>query len=169
MKIKIRVISNKDIDSLSQLVLGFKNEHSRMIGGKKTIKLKDALREVKQHIQRKNTGYFVAVNTKNQLIGFRRWELLDGFYFTRELYIIPQARKQGVAKLLIRHFEKWLLQKNQSVACISCTPHNLAMIMLARSEGYQILNTIEMRKDLITRPRKPRNKTQALGLYWEVL
>ncbi|MCK4593263.1 hypothetical protein KAU45_02085 [bacterium] len=27
------------------------------------------------------------------MFGFRRWEYVDGFYFTRELYVVPEMRK----------------------------------------------------------------------------
>jgi GNAT superfamily N-acetyltransferase len=77
-------------------------------------------------------------------------------------------RRKGVARILIRHFEEWVKEKGQDIACISCTPHNLAMIMLARSEGYEILNMIEMRKNL-TEKEKPRGEVEALGFKWKIL
>lgn len=43
------------------------------------------------------------------------------------------------------------------------------MIALARSEGYDILNMIEMRKDLTRDSRPHRDETDALGLKWKRL
>ena len=78
-------------------------------------------------------------------------------------------RRQGVAKELVRHIEQWVLGKGQDIACISCTPQNVAMMTLARSEGYDILNMIEMRKNLTDDAREPRSETEAVGLKWKVL
>ena len=77
--------------------------------------------------------------------------------------------RQGVAKELVRYFEQWVLSKGQDIACISCAPQNVAMMTLARSEGYEILNTIEMRKALTGDAREPRSETKAVGLKWKIL
>jgi len=169
MEIRIREASKKDIRTLTQLVFEFRNEHSRMLGGGSNFTINDAKEEVERYMKMRDTGYFVAADSENRLLGFRRWELHDGFYFTRELYIIPNGRGQGIARELIRHFEKWVLKKGQDIACISCIPHNAAMISLARSEGYEILNMIEMRKDLIEQNKKPWGEAEALGLKWKTL
>lgn len=169
MRIEIREASKDDMGRLIPLVCEFRNEHSTMLRGKSTFTINDAEEEVKRYMEAENTGYFVAVGSQSQLIGFRRWELHDEFYFTRELYVISSMRQQGIAKQLIRHFEIWGLGKGQDIACISCTPQNVAMIMLARSEGYQILNMIEMRKELTAKADKPRSQAEALGLKWNIL
>lgn len=166
----IREALRGDVDKLARLLLAFRTEHSQMIGGKGSFTLDQAREEVKENLHRQDSGYFIALDSSsNQLVGFRRWELHDGFYFTRELYVIPDMRRQGVAKELVRHFEQWVLGKAQDIACISCTPHNVAMMRLARSEGYRILNMIEMRKDLIDDAGEPRSETEAMGLKWKVL
>jgi len=170
MPIMIREALRGDRDNLARLLLAFSNEHSQMIGGKGSFTLDQAREEVKRNLRRRDSGYFAALDSSsNQLVGFRRWELRDGFYFTRELYVIPDMRRQGVAKELMRHFEQWVLGKGQDIACISCTPQNIAMMTLARSEGYEILNMIEMRKALIDDAGAPRSETKAVGLKWKVL
>ncbi len=166
----IREALRDDTDNLARLLLAFRNEHSQMMGGKGSFTLEQAREEVKGNLHRQDSGYFAALNSSsNQLVGFRRWELCDGFYFTRELYVIPDMRRQRVAKELVRHFEQWVLGKGQDIACISCTPQNVAMMTLARSEGYGILNMIEMRKDLIDDAGEPRSETEAVGLKWKLL
>jgi len=170
MAILIREATDNDRDDLARFVLDFRNEHSRMIGGEGSVTLDEAADEVQENLRRCDTGYFVALDSASQRpVGFRRWELHDEFHFTRELYVIPDMRGQGVARELIRHFEQWVREKGQDYACISCTPHNVAMVLLARSEGYQILNMIEMAKHLGDKPRTPRSDTEALGLKWKVL
>ena len=169
MDIRIRAAAASDREGLTHLVRAFRDEHSLLIGGQGRCTLDEAAQEVARYLGRDDAGYFVAVDPTGLPVGFRRWERRDGFYFTRELYIIPEVRRQGVARALIRHFERWLLENGQEIACISCTPHNVAMIALARAEGYGILNTIEMRKDLGASPRTPRGEREALGLAWKVL
>ena len=140
-----------------------------MLGGKGNFTPEDAVNEARKYLNRKDMGYFVAVDSSNRLVGFRRWELHDDFYFTRELYVVPDMRQKGVARELIRHFEKWVQKRGQDIACISCIPHNIAMITLACSEGYDILNMIEMRKNLTKDSSPPRSKIKALGLKWKKL
>jgi len=71
--------------------------------------------------------------------------------------------------VLIRHFEQWVLEKGQEITCISCTPHNIAMIQLARSGGYDLLNTVELRKNLTERMPNPNREVEALRLSWKAL
>lgn len=169
MGVLIREATDNDMDDLTRLLLDFRNEHSRMIGGEGSVKLDEAADEVQENLGRQDTGYCVALDSASKrLAGFGRWELHDEFYFTRELYVIPDMRGRGVARELIRHFEQWLLEKGQDYACISCTPHNVTMMMLARSEGYRILNMIEMAKHLGENPATPRSQTEAVGLKWKV-
>jgi GNAT superfamily N-acetyltransferase len=168
--ILVREALTDDTDDLARLLLAFRNEHSQMIGGKGSFTLDQATEEVQGNLRRQDSGYFAALDSSsNRLVGFRRWELHDGFYFTGELYVIPGMRRQGVAKELVRYFEQWVRSKGQDTACISCAPQNVAMMTLARSEGYEILNTIEMRKALTDDAREPRGETKAVGLKWRVL
>ena len=170
MRVIVREATREDLERLAPLVQGFWQEHSEMLGGPgEYCTPEEAREEVQKYLSREDTGYFVAVYSSGRFVGFRRWELHDDFYFTRELYVIPEVRRQGVARALIRHFEQWVLKKGQEIACISCTPHNVAMIQLARSEGYGILNTLELRKNLTERMRKPQGEVEALGLKWKIL
>ena len=174
MDTTIRPASRDDLRELAELVANFKREHSRMIGGSKEINPQNLVEEVEERLDKRKQGYFVATNPSTEgatgnLLGFRRWKCEEDFYFSKALYVEPDARRSGVAKALIQHFEDWLLEKGQEVACISCTPHNIAMIKLARSEGYDILNTIELRKHLTDNPPEHRDEKRALGLNWKVL
>ncbi len=169
MKVKILEATKDHILALSHLVHAFWNEHASLLGRKSSVTLKDAEREVRKYLEMENAGYFIAVDNGEKIVGFRRWELHEDFYWTRELYVIPEMRMKGVARALIRHFEKWVLERGQDIACISCIPHNVAMIMLARSEGYDILNMIEMRKNLTDNQPEPRGEVEALGLKWKII
>jgi len=168
MRIRVREASKADAKILSKLVADFWDEHSRMLGGRATPAPTGALSRVRGYLVGENTGYLVALDSDNRRLGFRRWEYVDGFYFPRELYVVPGMRGRGAARELIRRFEEWLKDKGQDIACISCTPHNAAMISLARSEGYRILNTIEMRKNLTGDQPQPKAEREALGFTWKV-
>lgn len=174
METKIRPATEEDEGALTDLMLDFKEEHSRMIGGEKDMEPETARKEVRTRLKCQDEGYFVAVPKEPKreqcnLLGFRRWKYEEDFYFSKTLYVRPEARRSGVARALIRHFEDWLVDKGQEIACITCTPHNVAMINLARSEGYDILNTVELRKNLTSKPPEPRKEKEALGLNWKVL
>ncbi|MEF8725886.1 MAG: GNAT family N-acetyltransferase [Candidatus Bipolaricaulota bacterium] len=168
MEISIREAKLEDGEELAKLVVQFRDEHSRLLNGNCTAELQDVLQEVRSNLQKESSGYFVAEPSKNQLIGYRSWEYRDGYYFTKELFVRPDYRKEGVARELIRTMEEWLLEQGQHSACISCVPQNLVMIQLARSEGYKIFNRIEMRKNLSEKSPEPSDKLEALGYRWEV-
>ena len=171
MEIEIRSARKEDEEELARLVTQFKREHSEMIGGEGDFALDAAREEVAERMAGEDEGYFVAVDGDgpDHLLGYRRWKLEEEIYFSKELYVVPESRRSGVARALIGHFEDWLLDRDQEIACISCTPHNMAMIGLARSEGYNVLNTIEMRKNLTDSAREPRGRKEALGFTWKVL
>jgi GNAT superfamily N-acetyltransferase len=169
-RIRIRQADPRDAEELIQLVHQFNQEHSQLIGGGGTHREQEAAAEVKAYLRTADTGYFVAVQAESgSIVGFRRWELHEGFYFTGPLYVVPEARGCGIARALVRYGERWVAEHGQDIACISCVPHNTAMIALARSEGYVILNTIELRKNLRDDADEPRGEAEALGLRWKVL
>ena len=64
-----------------------------MLGGRATPAPTAALSQVKGYMVGENTGYLVALDSEDRVLGFRRWEYVDGFYFTRELYVVPEMRK----------------------------------------------------------------------------
>lgn len=43
-----------------------------MLGGKGAFTSEDAMNEAREYFNKKNTGYFLAVNSSNRLVGFRR-------------------------------------------------------------------------------------------------
>ncbi|MFP4136708.1 MAG: N-acetyltransferase family protein [Candidatus Acetothermia bacterium] len=168
METRIRKARKADIPELAELLKLFREEHSRLIGGDKTVDTKETLKETKTNIEKTARGYFVAELDDGRLIGYRSWELRDEYYFTKELFVKQKYRREGVARKLIRELEDWLKKRDQDSACISCVPQNLAMINLARSEGYTILNQIELRKNLTEDPAEPNEKRNALGYSWEI-
>jgi len=168
MEISIREARSRDEEELAKLVVEFRDEHSRLLNGNSTAEYREILKEVRSDLQEETRGYFVAESSKKELIGYRSWEYRDDYYFTKELFVHPDHRREGVARELIRTMEEWLLEQGQHSACISCVPQNLAMIQLARSEGYNILNQIEMRKNLSEKPPESSGKREALGYRWEV-
>ncbi|MFO8062147.1 MAG: GNAT family N-acetyltransferase, partial [bacterium] len=167
MEYKIQQATTRDIEGLSLLLKAFRNEHSLLLSSNREYTLKEAQEEVKSVLEDPACGYFI-IESDGEMAGFRRWELHEGFYFTREMYVREDMRGRGLAKAMIRHFENWVKNNGQGIACISCIPVNDPMIDIARSEGYDILNTIEMRKDLKGR-NKAYNTVSALGRIWNVI
>jgi len=167
MEYKIQQATRGDIEELSLLLKAFRNEHSSLLGGKTEYTLQEAQEEVKSVLESPACGYLI-IESDGEMAGFRRWELHEGFYFTREMYVREDMRGRGFSKAMIRHFETWARKEGQDIACISSIPANDPMIDIARSEGYDILNTIEMRKDLKDRNRT-YNTVNALGRIWNIM
>jgi len=169
MRVKVRQAVGDELDSLAEMVIDFREEHSRLIGGDKIVDREEVLEEVRRRLSDKQTGYFVAVSPEEGIVGYRSWEHRDDFYFTKELFVKPDWRRRGVAKEIIEKMESWLVDKGQDMACISCVPQNIAMIELARSEGYKVLNRIELRKELAGDGTDARDRERALGYEWDIL
>lgn len=167
--IVVRSAIETDKEQIIVLVTEFWAEHRSLLNSNYKLDYDVTATEVQKKYANPNTGYIVAVKqTTNKIVGFRRWELHDGFYFSKEMYVKPAMRKKGIAKHMIKHFEQWLMDKGQDIACISLVPRNSKMLELARSEGYTILNTIELRKNLSTDLKKPNTKISFLKKDWEV-
>lgn len=168
MKITVEEASTEDLEELTNLVVSFREEHSRLLGGNRTAERREISTEVRSNLRDDSRGYFLARSSKGELIGYRSWEYRDDYFFTKELFVHPGHRREGVARKLIRAMEEWLLERGQHSACISCVPQNLAMIQLARSEGYEILNQIEMRKNLSEETPDPGDEREALSYSWKI-
>jgi len=168
MKIEIKEATTRKAEDIADLVVKFREEHSRLLGGGKTVEREEISDEVMSTLKAEDEGFFVAV-ADGEVVGYRSWELRDEFYFTQELFVVPAYRQEGIAKALIRRLEDWLRKQGQNIACIRCVPQNVAMINLARSEGYKILNQIELRKHLTDETPEPRSEDNALGYRWDIL
>lgn len=57
---RIRKARKADVPELAELLKLFREEHSRLIGGDKTVDTKETLKEAKTNIEKTARGYFVA-------------------------------------------------------------------------------------------------------------
>ncbi len=169
MDITIREATPEDLSGLTGLATEFSRQHSRMMGGNLDRPKSEIFPLVEDYLKNEHSGYVVACDERGRLFGYRKWEYRDEFYFTMEMYVVPDERRHGVAKEMIKFFEDWVLSRGQKIACVSIAPHNTTMLNLLRSEGYDILNTIELRKSLSDDVRKPESKAEVLGLEWKTL
>lgn len=165
--IKIREATEGDREELLPLIRDFWNENRYSAGYEANRTLENAEEEFNKYMNKEEAGIFLAEDD-NRIVGFRSWEIQDGFYFSRELFVIPELRRKGVARKLIHHFEIWLQEKNQDKACVWVTPRNEAMIELARSEGYDVLNMIELCKPFEWSIEDPPGEAEALGRKWRI-
>ena len=169
MSITIRQAISDDVTALIKLVSQFWPEQSRMIGGNFSLTEEECLAEVNDRLSDSNSGYFIALNESGEIVGYRSWELSGSFYTTCEMFVVPTMRRQGIAAQLVEHFERWLADQGQDIACISITPQNNAMLKLLVREGYTILNKVEFRKNLSPDARAPRSTLRLYDLEWNVL
>lgn len=88
MQVQVRNALESDKKQLIELVARFWAEHSRMLNGDTSLDYDAAKKEVHQYMENPQSGYHVAVDQESStLIGFRRWEEHNDYYFTRELYV----------------------------------------------------------------------------------
>lgn len=167
--IQIRPAVSTDTDELASLVRAFRIEHSRMIGGHQNPEPVEIRQQIEEDIAGGAKGYLLACFEEGKIAGYRLWESHDGYHQCHELFVLPEFRRQGIARKLIAHFEAMLKELDQAVATVSVVPHNIEMIELLFKSGYEILNMIEFRKNLSDDALKPRSEIEALGKKWKKL
>jgi len=93
-----------------------------------------------------------------------RYECHDGAYFGRELYVRPEQRRRGIGRLLLHEVERRVRAAGEKDLFVSIVPANRVALAFALRCGYDVLNTVELRKNLDD-SLSPRSEVECLGLH----
>ena len=163
MVVEVRRYSRGDFAGLACLYRAFFNE-MREWQGWDSLKLdqKEAEATAKEGLGKKS-WIFVAEDSAT-LVGFARVQLWDGAYFVREVFVTKPFRRQDVGSRLLAHCENFVRSKGETSVYLCVEPkHSVSLKFLVRN-GYDTLNTIELRKDLVHTPLTARDgETELLG------
>jgi len=103
-----------------------------------------------------------------ELLGFVRYECHDGAYFGRELYVRPEQRRRGIGRLLLHEVERRVRAAGEKDLFASIVPANRVALAFALRCGYDVLNTVELRKNLDD-SLSPRSEVECLGLHLKLI
>jgi ribosomal protein S18 acetylase RimI-like enzyme len=165
---KIRKYKSSDLVQLEALYRRFFTELRKKQGWKNPeISRKEAKEITSESI--KNSCIFVA-EEHSKLVGFSRIGNWEGTYFVREVFVEEPYRRRGVGNELLISCEKLVREKGESSIFLTVEPKNSVSINFLRSNGYDTLNMLELRKDLLTKNAPKREDiTEILGHRFRLL
>ncbi len=84
-------------------------------------------------------GEFWTVKSGTDLIGMFGLEVLDGNTAElRRMYVKKTHRRQGIAALMLDHFERQALERGLSMIVLSTSEFQLAAIAFYKASGYEL-------------------------------
>ena len=104
--------------------------------------------------------FFVAFVNESSA-GFVRISKRDGAYWIEEVFVKPEFRGKDIGRALVEEAERYI-RKYDSVAYIMVLPQDLNAIKFWLRMRYNILNTIELAKDL-SQEKVPMRTLEVFG------
>ena len=144
---RIRRLHISDFKALSRLYRAFFNEMREWQGWEQLKLDQRQAEEIARESIGEGSWVFVAEDSA-MLVGFARVQLWDGAYFVREVFVTRPFRRQSVGSRMLASCESLVRRKGETSVYLSVEPlHSISLKFLIRN-GYDTLNTIELRKDL---------------------
>ena len=163
--IVVREYDMKDFSALCDLVAEFFSHHQRL-NGRGPLPPDEAATLIPRDMLQESSHILVAEPKEGgNIIGFCRIELHEGAYFLRELGVASSWRIRGVGTALLREAEAYIKAKDETNLYLSIVPRNVDAVRFFVRRGYDIINTIELRTNVID-DRVQRSTTMFLGLQF---
>lgn len=145
----IRLGNITDLEKLIPMYQNFYNLHWQGFLKGNNCALEKARELVNGYFLRKNSWILIAQSIKNgEILGFSRLEERDECFYGCETYIHLNFRGRGLGKDLYKKREELAMQKGALFLFISIVPNNQKMLSWAIKQGYDTLNTLELKKEL---------------------
>ncbi|MCE4606894.1 MAG: GNAT family N-acetyltransferase [Desulfurococcales archaeon] len=143
-RIVIKKADKEDLEGFLDLYAGFYRD----------LRLRQGLR---QHGREKYRGdverylsmdkVFLAETDKGEAIGFIRVSEREDCYWIEELYVKPMHRGKGVGRRLVEKAENYIKEHDPDVY-IMVLPQDRRAMGFWLHQGYSLLNTVELAKNL---------------------
>ncbi|MEA2090421.1 MAG: GNAT family N-acetyltransferase [Thermoproteota archaeon] len=169
LNVQLREYRESDFLGLATLYKLFFNE-MREWQGWGALKLEDKQAEkIARESLNHNSLVFVA-EEKGNLVGFARIQLWDGAYFVREVFVKKSCRRRGVGSSLLAKCEEEVGRAGETSLYLMVEPKNLRSLNFLVKNGFDTLNTIELRKDFAEGGAPEREgEIQVLGIRLRLL
>jgi len=147
MGLVIRKLKNDDIEIFAELLFEFFTELRRKQGW--SLPSMESIRtETLKSLERNDIiliGYL-----DNRPVGFIRVSTHheDLVFWVDEIFVLPEFRRQGIGRRLVRAAEKEVLKRGEKSLYLYVLPQEVGAIAFWKSVGYTILNAIELVRDI---------------------
>lgn len=111
----------------------------------KIVDLNAATQDLDYYVKKK-FPIFVAINEKNEILGFTVCRVDENVVWDELLYVIPEERRKGIASALFKRAEQLAIELGGNTLYNWVHPNNEKSIPFLKKQGYDVLNLIEIRK-----------------------
>ncbi len=133
-------------EALSPLIAAFRQELRALKGMDKPADRAAAREEFLEYLDKEYPVYCYMEN--DQPLGCAVCRAESGTVWCESLYVLPQARRRGIAAALFRQAEQFAETLGESMDYHYVHPNNHRIIAFLKKQGYDVLNLIEIRKAL---------------------
>lgn len=137
-------INEDNIYGLVYLVKDFRKALAKYKNLESKIDVDEALEELRYYIQKNYPIYAISDNGK--YIAYCVCKVEDDVVWLESIYVLPQERRKGVGKLLLERAEELADEYHSDTLYFYVHPNNHEMLNFLKSNGYDVLNLIEIRK-----------------------
>ncbi len=138
------IIDKDNAYSLAYLVVEFRKELHKFKGSNITIDVDEAVDELKYYLSKKYPVY--AVSDNGRYIGYCVCRVEDDVVWLESIYVRPEYRRKGVGKMLFDKAQSLAGEYGNDTLYQYVHPNNDAMLNFLKTNGYDVLNLIEIRK-----------------------
>jgi len=124
--------------------------------------VEEYVQDARRYFQRGDIILLALENDK--AVGFIRLSSREECFWIEEIYVKPEFRRRGIARALVKRAEEEVSKHDDSLY-LFVLPQEKDVIMFWKKLGYDMINTIELVKDL--RPTARSQSTHVIELLGE--
>ena len=142
--LEIARIDNTHVKELAPLAAQFRVTLKSFKGISAGPDAEAAAEELREYL---SSGFPVfAAKAAGEYRGYIVCRVDEPCVWVESIYVVPSARRQGVAGALFREAEKLAAAYGEDTVYNYVHPNNSAMIGFLKARGYSVLNLIEIRR-----------------------
>ncbi len=116
-------------------------------------------REAESYFRR---GDVIFLAYEREPVGFIRLSSRDGCFWIEELFVRPEFRRRGIGQALVERAEKEV-RKHDDTLYLFVLPQDKNAVAFWKRLGYDVINTVELVKDLEPSERITFHTVELLG------
>ena len=137
-------INEDNIYGLVYLVKDFRKHLAKLKNRESDVDVDEALEELKYYV---DNGYPIyAISDAGRYIGYEVMKIIEDVVWVESIYVLPEYRRKGVGKLLLQKAEEISEEYRNDTLYFNVHPNNHGMLRFLKTNGYDVLNLIEIRK-----------------------
>lgn len=148
-RIRVKIVAYKEQfrDNLIKLLGINRIDLAELRSIKKELDLNDAKEELDYYLN-KEFPIYLAIDELEKILGFTVCRIEDDIVWDELLYVIPELRRKGVGSALFAKAEEVAQRLGCETLYNWVHPNNYRSIPFLKKHGYNVLNLIEVRKEV---------------------